>query len=178
MADIRARIESIDGCMSTMNGSNKMFTPMPGGRTRKSIKTKSFRQSLQVSTNSTIVSIDWVWWINLTSYNRCLFETSWYTIWNHSNEWYDNCTHSWFPKWFWMVVQLVQNPVRIVLSGASRIPLCHDFEWYQAVWGWVIFSGRQPSVGKPKNTGFARKNSFEIPYQLATARPQISSAVK
>ncbi|XP_033645440.1 geminin-like [Asterias rubens] len=55
MADIRARIESIDGCMSTMNGSNKMFTPMPGGRTRKSIKTKSFRQSLQTTLGSSPV---------------------------------------------------------------------------------------------------------------------------
>ncbi|XP_022089511.1 geminin-like [Acanthaster planci] len=43
MSDIVARI-SLDGCMSTMNGGNKMFTPMPGGRARKTLKAKSVRQ--------------------------------------------------------------------------------------------------------------------------------------
>ncbi|XP_038056623.1 geminin-like [Patiria miniata] len=54
MSEISARI-SMDGCMSTMNGGNKMFTPMPGGRTRKTIKAKSIRKSHQTTLGSSPV---------------------------------------------------------------------------------------------------------------------------
>ena len=43
-------------------------------------------------------------------------------------EWWNNCVQYWFPKWFWMVGQLIQNLVWILLSGESMDPL-KPFEW-------------------------------------------------
>ena len=43
-------------------------------------------------------------------------------------EWWNNCVQCGFPKWFWMVGQLIQNLVWILLSGESMDPL-KPFEW-------------------------------------------------
>ena len=34
-------------------------------------------------------------------------------------EWWNNCVQCWFPKWFWMVGQLIQNLVWIFPNGRS-----------------------------------------------------------
>ena len=47
-------------------------------------------------------------------------------------EWWNNCVQCWFPKWFWIVVQLIQNLVWILLSGESMAPL-KPFEWI-----WIV----------------------------------------
>ena len=51
-------------------------------------------------------------------------------------EWWNNCVQCWFPKWFWMVGQLIQNLVWIFPNGTCVVQLtnpkpCLDTsEWW------------------------------------------------
>ena len=46
-------------------------------------------------------------------------------------EWWNNCVQCWFPKWFWMVGQLIQNLVWIFQNGstANTRPCLDTSKW-------------------------------------------------
>ena len=47
-------------------------------------------------------------------------------------EWWNNCVQCWFPKWFWMVGQLIQNLVWIfpIGSTANTKPCLDTSKWW------------------------------------------------
>ena len=47
-------------------------------------------------------------------------------------EWWNNCVQCWFPKWFWMVGQLIQNLVWIFPNGstANTKPCLDTSKWW------------------------------------------------
>ena len=47
-------------------------------------------------------------------------------------EWWNNCVQCWFPKWFWMVGQLIQNLVWIFPNGrtANTNPCLDTSKWW------------------------------------------------
>ena len=47
-------------------------------------------------------------------------------------EWWNNCVQCWFPKWFWMVGQLIQNHVWIFPNGstANTKPCLDTSKWW------------------------------------------------
>ena len=47
-------------------------------------------------------------------------------------EWCNNCVQCWFPKWFWMVGQLIQNLVWILTNGrsANTKPCLDTSKWW------------------------------------------------
>ena len=47
-------------------------------------------------------------------------------------EWWNNCAQCWFPKWFWMVGQLIQNLVWILPNGstANTKPCLDTSKWW------------------------------------------------
>ena len=47
-------------------------------------------------------------------------------------KWWSNCVQCWFPKWFWMVGQLIQNLVWILPNGstANTKPCLDTSKWW------------------------------------------------
>ena len=47
-------------------------------------------------------------------------------------EWWNNCVQCWFPKWFWMACQLIQNLVWIFPNGstANTKPCLDTSKWW------------------------------------------------
>ena len=66
-------------------------------------------------------------------------DTPFETIQVNGFEWYDSCAHSWFPKWFGMVVQLVLGwgLFEVVHQGSHYVYVMTD--WYKVVWDWPIW---------------------------------------
>ena len=87
--------------------------------------------------------VAWTWiaqsWCDICYFNPPTFGTfciqvdaPFETIRYCGFEWWNNCVQCWFPKWFWMVGQLIQNLVWIFPNGstANTKPCLDTSKWW------------------------------------------------
>ena len=93
--------------------------------------------SMEFLTSLTI-AIFFVFNIVISFLTLLLFDAPFETIRYCGFEWWNNCAQCWFPKWFWMVGQLIQNLAWIFPNGSTaNTKPCLD-TWINVVNQWTL----------------------------------------
>ena len=96
------------------------------------------RASKEKANSANYSSISWsmvrLWFINPPTFGTFFIQVDvpFETIRYCGFAWWNNCVQCWFPKWFWMIGQLIQNLVWIFPNGstANTKPCLDTSKWW------------------------------------------------